>query len=70
MEAKNRSNVPKIAPKPLRTSKKTERFQSASTRNLLLRGEIAVSSSLVKTILDAAVVTSRIFKNVFGLEVY
>ena len=35
-----------------------------------MRGEIAVSSSLVKTVLDYAAVTSRIFKNIFGLEVY
>ena len=35
-----------------------------------VEGGIAVSSSLVKTVLDAAAVMSRIFKNIFGLEVY
>ena len=63
-----KSKVEVCAPKPPRNVRNLN-FPSASTQNLLLGAKELFREALVKTVLDAAIVTSRIFKNILRLEV-
>ena len=66
--AKNRSKYMIVSPnRP--GSLKTQRFQPASTQNLLLRGKRAVLGSSRQEVVDATVVTPRIFANILRIEV-
>ena len=68
-EAKIRSKVPKVTPQPAQNLQNLKSSVGIDPKPTV-EGWKTVSSSLVKTVLDAAAVTSRIFKNIFGLEVY
>ena len=59
----------RLSPQNRPGSLKTQRFQPASTQNLLLRGKRAVLGSSSQEVVDATVVTPRIFANILRIEV-
>ena len=67
-EAKNRSKYTVVSPKPPGIAQNSK-IPPASTQSLLLRGKRAVLGSSSQEVVDATVVTPRIFANILRIEV-
>ena len=67
-EAKNRSKYTVVSPKPPGIAQHSK-IPPASTQSLLLRGKRAVLGSSSQEVVDATVVTPRIFANILKIEV-